>query len=130
MKGVGMKEADQTLTPVRANIVSRLLHSQELGIVAALVITMVALTAFAPGFSSSENILNDARNLSFLGIVVLGETMVMITGGIDLSVGSVWGMAAVTSAALMAAALPSSAFSMASASPRYACHPLSRRWPP
>lgn len=100
-----MKEADPGFAPVRLGFASRILRSQEIGIVAALVIMVVALTIFAPGFASSENVLNDARNLSFLGIVVLGETMVMVTGGIDLSVGSVWGMTAVTSAALMAAGL-------------------------
>jgi ribose transport system permease protein len=110
-----MQEADQTIAVVRPRFVTRLLHSQEIGIVGALVIMVVALTVFAPGFSSTENLLNDARNLSFLGIVVLGETMVMITGGIDLSVGSVWGMTAVTSAALMAAGfgvIPSCLFAL------------------
>ena len=100
-----MREAEQTIAPVRPGFASRLLHSQEIGIFGALVVMVVGLSVFAPGFSSSENLLNDARNFSFLGIVVLGETMVMITGGIDLSVGSVWGMTAVASAALMAAGL-------------------------
>ena len=100
-----MREAEQTSAPVRPGFASRLLHSQEIGIFGALVVMVVGLSVFAPGFSSSENLLNDARNFSFLGIVVLGETMVMITGGIDLSVGSVWGMTAVASAAMMAAGL-------------------------
>ena len=102
-KEIGNEDTDQTSLPVRSNFVSRLLHMQEIGIIGALIIMVVSLTLLAPGFSSPENILNDARNLSFLGIVVLGQTMVMITGGIDLSVGSVWGMTAVTSAAVMAA---------------------------
>jgi ribose transport system permease protein len=98
-----MSGAEQTPGPARSNFASRFLHSQEIGIIGALVIMVAGLSVFAPGFTGPDNILNDARNLSFLGIVVLGETMVMITGGIDLSVGSVWGMTAVTSAALMAA---------------------------
>jgi ribose transport system permease protein len=98
-----MTEANLTPAPGRPRFARKLLRSQELGIVGALLIMIVALSIFAPGFISPDNLLNDARNLSFLGIVVLGQTMVMITGGIDLSVGSVWGMTAVTSAALMAA---------------------------
>ena len=89
----------------RANIGVRILRSRETGIVVALLIMLVALSAFAPQFASLDNFLNDARNFSFVGIVVLGEAMVMVTGGIDLSVGSVWGLAAVVSAAMMKAGL-------------------------
>ena len=89
----------------RANLGMRLLRSRETGIVGALLIMMVALAIFAPDFASIDNLLNDSRNLSFVGIVVLGQAMVMITGGIDLSVGSVWGLSAVSSAAMMSAGL-------------------------
>jgi ribose transport system permease protein len=86
--------------------VSRLARSREAGIFIALAI-MAGLLAFAaPTFRTTDNLINDARNFSFIGIVVIGEAMVMITGGIDLSVGSVWGMTAVTTAALMAAGWP------------------------
>ena len=90
----------------RPNLGARILRSRETGIVGALVIMVVALSIFAPDFASVDNLLNDARNFSFVGIVVLGQAMVMITGGIDLSVGSVWGLSAVSSAALMAAGWP------------------------
>ena len=96
-------------TPVvnrRPGLGQRILRSRETGIVTALVIMMVALGAFAPDFRSVDNLLNDSRNLSFVGIVVLGQAMVMITGGIDLSVGSVWGLSAVSSAAFMAQGWP------------------------
>jgi predicted ABC-type sugar transport system permease subunit len=78
-----MTEANQKPAPGRTSFTKRLLHSQELGIVGALLIMIAALSIFAPGFISPDNLLDDARNLSFLGIVVLGQTMVMITGGID-----------------------------------------------
>src|ERR1700759_538731 len=85
----------------RKGFAAQLMHSRETGIVGALAIMMVLLSIFAPDFASKGNLLNDARNLSFIGIVVLGQAAVMITGGIDLSVGSVWGLAAVASAAMM-----------------------------
>ena len=87
----------------RPNFVARLLRSRETGIIGALIIMVVVLSILEPDFASVDNLLNDARNFSFVGIVVLGQAMVMITGGIDLSVGSVWGLAAVSSAAFMAA---------------------------
>ena len=86
----------------RSSLATRMLRSRETGIVAALAIMVLALSIFAPDFHSIDNLLNDARNLSFVGIVVLGQAMVMITGGIDLSVGSVWGLSAVSAAAFMA----------------------------
>lgn len=98
--------SDPSLTvraPARANLIMRLLRSRETGIISALAIMFVVLSILEPDFASTDNLLNDARNFSFVGIVVLGQAMVMITGGIDLSVGSVWGLSAVTAGALMAA---------------------------
>jgi ribose transport system permease protein len=83
------------------SLLARAMRSRETGIITALIIMVVGLSVFAPDFATANNMLNDARNFSFVGIVVLGETMVMITGGIDLSVGSVWGLSAVASAAMM-----------------------------
>lgn len=89
----------------RAGLGARLLRSRETGIIGALLIMVLALSVFAPNFASIDNFLNDMRNLAFVGIVVLGQAAVMITGGIDLSVGSVWGLAAVASAAMMHAGM-------------------------
>ena len=85
----------------RAPVGARLLRSREAGIMVALLIMVVLLSAVSPEFRTADNLLNNARNLSFVGIVALGQAMVMITGGIDLSAGSVWGVTAVTTAALM-----------------------------
>ncbi len=89
----------------RLGFAAQLLHSGETGIVGALVIMVVVLSIFTPDFASKGNLLNDARNLSFIGIVLLDQAVVMITGGIDLSMGSVWGLAAVASAAMMQAGM-------------------------
>ncbi len=89
----------------RAGFLAWILKSRETGIIGALLIMVVALAIFAPNFASADNLLNVARNLSFVGVVVLGQALVMITGGIDLSVGSVWGLAAVASAAMMQAGM-------------------------
>ena len=87
---------------------ARLVRSRETGIVVALVIMVAVLAVAAPEFRSADNLLNDARNFSFVGMVAIGEAMVMITGGIDLSVGSVWGVTAVSTAALMKLGWPTS----------------------
>ena len=46
-------------------------------------------------FASADNFYNITRNFAFIGIMALGMTAVIITGGIDLSVGSVMGLVGV-----------------------------------
>jgi len=48
-----------------------------------------------PNFLKSENLLNIANQIAVIAIVAIGMTMVIITGGIDLSVGSLIALAAV-----------------------------------
>ena len=48
---------------------------------------------------STDNLFNITRNFAFIGIIALGMTAVIITGGIDLSVGSVHGLSSAWSAA-------------------------------
>jgi ribose transport system permease protein len=69
----------------------------------ALVGGCVALGALNPDFWTSANLLNTVRHISMLGIYTIGLAFVIITGGIDLSVGSVIGLTGVTMAALLAA---------------------------
>ncbi len=46
-------------------------------------------------FGTMENFFNITRNFAFIGVMALGMTPVIITGGIDLSVGSVMGLVAI-----------------------------------
>jgi ribose transport system permease protein len=94
----------------QASTWSKLLAVREFGSFAALIIMILVIAIFIPQFSNWENIVNITRNFAFVGIVALGMTLVILTGGIDLSVGSVWGMTAVITASLM-----SSGWSMAPA---------------
>ena len=97
---------DSVLIAPRRSVGLRLVRSRETGILVALVLMVAVLAVAAPEFRSPDNLLNDARNLSFVGMVVIGQAMVMITGGIDLSVGSVWGVTAVATAEFMSAGWP------------------------
>ncbi len=53
-----------------------------------LVFICIVLALSAPGFFSADNLLNVLRNVSMQGVIALGMTMVIISGEIDLSVGS------------------------------------------
>ena len=53
-----------------------------------LLVCCAILALAAPGFFTTENLLNVLRNVSMQGLIALGMTMVIIAGEIDLSVGS------------------------------------------
>jgi len=67
----------------------------------ALVVLAVALAAIDPTFHTARNLSNVARQVTIVGIVGIGMTMVILIAGIDLSVGSVVGVAAVVVTLLM-----------------------------
>lgn len=75
---------------------------REIGMTLALVCGCIILGASNPDFWTSANLLNTVRHIAMLGIYTIGLAFVIITGGIDLSVGSVIGLTGVTIAALLA----------------------------
>jgi ribose transport system permease protein len=74
---------------------------REIGILGALALMVLVLMIAVPEFRGIQNIANITRNFSFVGIVAMGMTLVILTGGIDLSVGSTWGVTAVVTASLL-----------------------------
>jgi D-xylose transport system permease protein len=67
----------------------------------ALVALTVALALADPTFPTARNLSNVARQVTIVGIIGVGMTMVILIAGIDLSVGSVVGVAAVVVTLLM-----------------------------
>jgi ribose transport system permease protein len=61
-----------------------------------LVVLVIALSATAPNFLTARNFTNIVDQVTVLGILALGATAVIIIGGIDLSVGAVLALAAMT----------------------------------
>lgn len=68
---------------------SGLLSSQTFWVFIAVIIASIALSFATDAFATSKNLYNITRNVTFVAIIALGMTLVIITGGIDLSVGSV-----------------------------------------
>src|SRR5438552_1605842 len=73
---------------------------REIGMFVALVAMGVGLYVSNPDFLSQSNIVNTTRQIAMLGIFATGIAFVIITGGIDLSVGSVIGLTGVIIARL------------------------------
>ncbi len=68
---------------------SRLTHARQFGTVLGLIVLSSVLWALTPHFLTVPNLLNVAQQTSINAIVAVGMTFVIISGGIDLSVGSI-----------------------------------------
>ena len=68
---------------------SGLLGSQTFWVFIAVILASVVLSFATDSFDTSKNLYNITRNVTFVAIIAFGMTLVIITGGIDLSVGSV-----------------------------------------
>jgi ribose transport system permease protein len=75
---------------------------REATVLVMLIIVFIGLTFASEFFLTTRNLTNVARQMSVVGIVALGQALVIISGGIDLSVGSVIGLAAVAAAMISA----------------------------
>lgn len=73
----------------------KLLKNQSSGLILALVVIGGTAYALNPVFLTPYNILIIIRALAFVGIVALGQSLVLIIGELDLSVGAVAGLSAV-----------------------------------
>jgi len=75
---------------------------QELGVFLILFAMVVFLSLYTDTFLTSTNIFNILRAFSWIAMSAFGQCMVIITAGIELSVGSVMGLSGLASAMLLA----------------------------
>lgn len=76
------------------------------GIIFVLFILFIFFSLMSSSFLTPENIFNIMRQVSIVGITAVGMTFVMLTAGIDLSVGSIIGVACVGAAEFMLFGIP------------------------
>lgn len=80
------------------------------GILLVFVLLCVVLTFANPFFLTEQNISNVLRQTSINGILAIGMTYVILTGGIDLSVGSVLAFSSMVAASLVSGEQPQGVF--------------------
>ena len=76
-------------------------RTQTAYVAVAFAVLIVVIWILAPVFMTPRNLLNISKNFSFIALMSLGETLVIISGGIDLAVGSVCALSAVVTMMLM-----------------------------
>jgi ribose transport system permease protein len=97
---------DETIAKQGTTWSSRLFSSQAFWVFVAIVVACIYLSFASKAFLTPQNLYNITRNFTFTAIIALGMTFVIITGGIDLSVGSVLCLCSMVIATTMHAGAP------------------------
>lgn len=92
------QSAQMTRISKRLRPIISLLKSREMNILTVLILIGIVISLFSPYFLTTNNLMGVSRAFSITAIMAIGMTMVIITGGIDLSVGSVMGLSALMTA--------------------------------
>ncbi|RUM07646.1 ABC transporter permease [Rhizobium chutanense] len=80
---------DQTIGQRQRGWLASVFSGQTFWVLVAVILACIFLSMATDSFATAKNIYNITRNVTFVAIIALGMTLVIITGGIDLSVGSV-----------------------------------------
>ncbi len=99
-----MSEVDITDEILKSSSTSlqRLLRSQPFWVTVALFLLCLLMSMVSDSFATTENFSNVTLNFAFIGIIAVGMTAVIITAGIDLSVGSVMGLSGIVTGLVLA----------------------------
>jgi ribose transport system permease protein len=81
-----------------SGLARKLAASPEAGVIIACVLVFAGIAANADTYTSVGNLQVMGRDLSQVGILAIGESLVILTGGIDLSVGALAGLAGILAA--------------------------------
>jgi len=82
-------------------------QGRELGTLGGLLALCLLLTALTPHFLTVSNLLNVMEQTSINAVIAVGMTFVILSGGIDLSVGSLVALSGVVMASVLQAGAPS-----------------------
>jgi|SRR5271166_642030 len=92
---------DESINRQTYGALGQLLSRQTFWVFCAAVLAFLYLSYASSAFFTGQNLFNIARNCAFVGVIGLGMTAVVATGGIDLSVGSVLALAGMVCGMMM-----------------------------
>ena len=100
-------QIDETITLRKeASYLGMMIRSQPFWVFIAILAISIVMTVVSDAFFTERNIFNITRNFAFFGIMALGMSAVICTAGIDLSVGSLLGLCAITLGLTMQSGMP------------------------
>ena len=101
----GLTQSNKPTSPGLGHSLMSLLRAREMSVLLALVLVSVGIASATPYFMTTDNLMGVFRSFSLTAIMSIGMVMVIVTGGIDLSVGSVMGLAGLVTALAFQAGL-------------------------
>lgn len=93
--------AKQQISPLGAMV-----RTQPFWVFVAMLVIGMVMTFVSDVFLTDRNMFNITRNFAFVGIMALGMTAVIVTAGIDLSVGSLMGLTGIVTGLVLQAGYP------------------------
>jgi ribose transport system permease protein len=99
-----MKITGADITQSRNGRITEILKKQ--GAIIALVLLVLVVSVASPQFRTVANLLSLLRQASINGVIAFGMTCVILTGGIDISVGAMLGLSAMLGAGFMKGGAP------------------------
>ena len=81
-------------------LTERVFRARESGIIAVLLVFVAVTTSIQPSFLNQQNLQFLLINTTVYALLALGETMVVVSRNVDLSIGSVLGLSAYVSASM------------------------------
>ena len=86
--------------------IQSMIRTQPFWVFVAIVAIGVVMSVISDVFFTERNLFNITRNFAFFGIMALGMSAVIVTAGIDLSVGSLMGLTGIVTGLVMQAGYP------------------------
>ena len=93
-RAAGGQRAKETLLSLR--------HNKKFGLILILLVEIILVSAMEPVFLTSGNLINVLRQISVNGIMAVGMTFVILTGGIDISAGIMISVSGVIAGSVLA----------------------------
>lgn len=94
-----MKSVNEGTQPLKTNYLSTM--TQKLGPLLGLLLLFVIVSILNPNFLEPLNLLNLLRQVSINALIAFGMTFVILTGGIDLSVGAILALSSALTAGMI-----------------------------
>ena len=101
VESISDEQQSKRTTGILFRRLKQILSAREAGVFIALLLMCIFLSLSTENFLNSRNLLNIGRQISLLGIMSVGMTFVLITAEVDLSVGSIYAFAALTTGMLL-----------------------------
>src|ERR1700730_7968812 len=92
--------------PVEPHRLRALFNHQEMVLAVAFVLVLIGVTLLNPGFIAPGNLVDILYNSSYIAVAVVGMTMIILCGHIDISIGAAVGICATVAGKLAVGGVP------------------------